>query len=53
MTGSRSSQNTLKRKHLMHPKNIVYDDFATEYAAYASDREGKEIKDDSFSLCFS
>jgi len=32
----------------MHPKSDVYDAYATEYAEYASDREGKEIKDDPF-----
>jgi 2-polyprenyl-3-methyl-5-hydroxy-6-metoxy-1,4-benzoquinol methylase len=32
----------------MHPKVDVYDEYATEYAAYASDREGKEIKDEPF-----
>jgi SAM-dependent methyltransferase len=37
-----------KRKQLMHPKIDVYDEYATEYAAYARDREGKETRDDPF-----
>lgn len=36
----------------MHPKSDVYDEYATQYAAYASDREGKEIKDDPFLSLF-
>ncbi len=35
-----------------HPKIDVYDEYATAYAAYASDREGKEIKDDLFLSLF-
>jgi SAM-dependent methyltransferase len=36
----------------MHPKSDAYDEYATEYAAYASDREGKEIKNDPFLSLF-
>lgn len=32
----------------MHPKSGVYDEYAREYEAYASDRERKEIGDDPF-----
>jgi SAM-dependent methyltransferase len=36
----------------MHPKIDAYDAYATEYAAYASDRERKETKDDPFLSLF-
>ncbi|HEY7349703.1 MAG TPA: class I SAM-dependent methyltransferase [Ktedonobacterales bacterium] len=36
----------------MQPKIDAYNDFAAQYAAYTSDREGKEIKDDPFLSLF-
>lgn len=36
----------------MRPKIDAYDEYAAEYAAYASDREEREIKDDPFLSLF-
>jgi ubiquinone/menaquinone biosynthesis C-methylase UbiE len=36
----------------LHPKIDAYDEFAAEYAAFASSREEKEIKDDPFLASF-
>jgi 2-polyprenyl-3-methyl-5-hydroxy-6-metoxy-1,4-benzoquinol methylase len=53
MHGSGSSQSMLEeRKPLVHPKIDAYDAYAAEYAAYASDREGRAIKDDPFLSLF-